>query len=1271
MLGSLASISKSALFFMAMLLLFSSETMKINGDIVKIQIPWNDSPSDGLSIDGGIYPDEFNGLPILSITLDHKDVLDFTVTYIRKIELPISLSEKLELQFPNPAQLVSIRKQKDRGDELAFMNILPFLYDSISEKFYKVEYLEIELKKNASKSQNSNLRTGEQIENSVLATGEWYKIPITKTGVHKLDYTFLKNTGINLAGINPKKIRIYGNGGGMLPQKNSDDRPQDLIENAIMVIGESDGSFDKEDHILFYGQDANYVRLMENGELEYQKNYYSDTSFYFLNISQDNGLRMTELENLGTDQPKINEFDDYIVYEKDEFNIINSGREWYGEKFDFTLTYDFKFDFADLIPDTELSVTSSIMGQTYEEASMDLYVNGLNLGQQQINPIVEGSYLAKGSDQVEEFTINATVIPPREKFTVRMTFNPTGAVKSKANLNFLKIVGKRKLKLYAGQTGFRSLVSTQNAISTFEIEGGGSAFQIWDITNPLKPLNQKFSTNGNNASFGAISADLREYIIFENTDFPIPDKASKIHNQNLHNTANIDFLIITNPRFINEAERLADLRRNHDALVVQVVTTDEIYNEFSSGKQDVTAIRDFIKYVYDRGAGEQKLQNVLLFGKGSFDYKDRIENNTNFVPIYSSRNSLHPINSYSSDDYYGFLDDEEGEWVESYSGDHLMDVGIGRLPIKTIEEAKVIVDKLIHYETSPETFGPWRNELFFIADDGDGNLHQRDADKLSTLIDTANTRFNVNKIYLDAYDQIETSIGESAPEVNAEIARSVEKGGLIFNFTGHGSATRWTQETILNITSASEFQNINRLPLFVTATCEFGRHDNPMAISGAEYLLLNPKGGAIGLLTTGRPVFSSTNFTLNKAFYQNVFQKEDGRFRSLGEVFRRTKNQSLNGSVNRNFSLLADPSMTLAYARDEVVLIADEEAYQPGDTLSALGTVKLKGQVLDINGVINSTFNGSVFATVFDKPSEITTLGNEDQPMKFMTRDNLIFKGEVSVANGEFTVEFIVPKNIVYSFAKGKINIYALDLSQKLDAAGSNIEFVVGGMSDDYQEDNTPPEINLFINDTAFVNRGITAKDLLFLARITDESGIRISKSADGEELAAILDDTSETVLNQYYISEKDTYKQGWVTYPYKGLSKGSHKIRLKAWDIHGNANEAEIELFVVEDENLAIEKLMNFPNPFSDFTQFSFEHNRAGEDLEIMIDIYSVQGKLVKQFYAIKEDSESRVSDLVWDGTEKTGSKLASGIYMFTLSVRSLIDGSKKQANQKLVIIN
>lgn len=575
-MGLLAYISKSALLCIAALLLFSSQKMKNNGDMLKIPVAWNSSNELSFSVKGAIYPEEFNGLPIISIPLSQNQVSDFIISGIHKTEYSEQLKDKLDLKFPKNSKLVSLKKLMERGNEISFIEIFPIEYDTISGKYYKVDYLEVEIINAPYELPASHLRSGEFTGNSVLATGDWYKMSVTENGIYKIDYDFLKNAGINVSAINPKKIKFYGNGEGMLPQIISDERPTDLMENAILVAGQADGRFDQEDYVLFYGQDADVHKLLDNGELNYKKNFYSDTTFYYLTISDSDGLRITEKENFGSTHPKINSFDDYINYEKDENNIINSGRQWYGERFDFTLTYDLTFDFPDLVPDTELKVISSVMGQTYEEASLDLLVNGQALGQQRINAIVDGTYLAKGSDQIETFTINTSTVPISPEITIRLSFNPVGSEKSIANLNYLTILGKRKLKLYGSQTGFRSLESTKNAISTYEIEEGNAAFQIWDVTEPQKPYNQKFSTNQNKASFGAFSSELREFIIFTNQDFFIPEKAVKVPNQNLHGSLNVDFLIVTYPGFKREADRLAEFRRNHDGLKVLVVTTDEI-----------------------------------------------------------------------------------------------------------------------------------------------------------------------------------------------------------------------------------------------------------------------------------------------------------------------------------------------------------------------------------------------------------------------------------------------------------------------------------------------------------------------------------------------------------------------------------------------------------------------------------------------------------------------------------------------------------------------
>jgi hypothetical protein len=1232
-----------------------------------LYINWENTNS--LKVQGAVYPQSLNGLPKLSISIAQRGIKEIAIIKLSKTEylgeFPIVFPEK-------PFETVSFRKMLDRGEEINFLDIIPVLYDSADEKYYLIRNLSIDITSYENgMNQNSNLRTGEERGSSLLASGDWYKIPVIQQGIYKIDYEYLDKAGLEMTSFNPKNIRIYGNGGGMLPQPNSEERPVGLLENAIFVYGQSDGIFNNDDYILFYGQSADHHQLLEDGSLEYEKNIYSDTTYYFLTIAENEGLRISENEDLGHNHTIITTYDDYLIYEKDEYNIINSGRMWFGEKFDFTSTYDLSFQISDLVENTEFSLTSSIMGQTYEESSMDIFVNAKYLGQQTIKTIPQGSYLVKGSLQTEAFRINTSEIPTTEELTIRLSYNPVGTALSKAYLDYLIIKSQRHLKLYGNQTHFRSLASIENAISTFKIENANSSTKIWDITDPKHPILQKGILSEKIFSFGALTGELKEFIAFNDSELLIPEAPRKINNQNLHATGSVDLLIVTHPEFLSEAERLADFRENHNGLTVQLVSVNEIYNEFSSGKQDVTAIRDYIKFIYDQGNNSDRIQSVLLFGKGSFDYKDRIDRNTNFVPIYSSRNSLHPISSYSSDDYFTFMDAEEGEWPESGNGNHLMDVGIGRLPVKTIEEARIVVDKLINYALNTETLGNWRNEIVYVADDGDNNLHQKDADKLATLVDTSYTQFNVNKIYIDAFEQVQTSIGETSPGAKEEFERSIDKGGLIVNFTGHGSPTRWTSETILNISSILELENYNRLPLFVTATCEFGRHENPKAISGAEYLLNNPEGGAIGLVTTSRPVYSSTNFILNQAFYNEVFEKSDGQYQTIGEIFRQTKNHPSNGLVNRNFALLADPSMTLAYAKDEIRIIADEAAYQPGDTLKALDKVKLKGQILSLDGTTNTNFNGELIATVYDKPSEIQTLGHEDPKMTFLSRNNIIFRGEASVIDGEFEIEFIVPKNIVYEFDKGKISLYAYDETTLQDASGSNIEFVVGGQSDDYEQDNNPPEIQLFINDSSFVEGGITGPDIKVLAYLQDESGISTSNSSEGKELTIILDDSLVVNVGSYYVAELDTYQRGWVTYPIKDLSIGTHKIQFMAWDVHNNYNEAAIEFNVIDGNEIKIESLSNYPNPFVDQTRFVFEHNRAGDDLEITIEILSVTGQLVKRLDYIEENSPGRITNILWDENVKGIGNFKAGLYIMRLGIRSLSDGSKSFSNHKFVKIN
>ena len=1051
---------------------------------------------------------------------------------------------------------------------------------------------------------------------SVLAQGNWFKIGTTQKGIYKIDYNFLKEAGMDVDNINPQNIQLFGNVGGMLPQPNNATRIDDLQENAIWVVGQDDGKFDAGDYILFYAQEAVSWNYNTTKKLfEHTQNIYSDSTFSFITVGSSPGKRVQTQNSVAGGTQTLSVFDDYQVYEKDERVTLaqGSGREWYGELFDFDTDRSFSFDTPGLVTNTPVTITSFVMGRSALNTKFTTSLNGIALGEQAIAAQPQGTYDIKGRNNVNDFVINSQIISSPEKLTVGLIYDKNGG-NSVGYLNYLRINYQRTLQLYDKQTTFRATASLNQAITNFSVGNMSEGVVIWDITNPLTPTVQQYQLSGSQAIFGANTSTLKEFVVFQGSDFPLPESGNRIDNQDLHSLNPTNLVIISHDDFLSQAERLAEFRRSNDGLSVTVVRVKQIYNEFSSGKQDITAIRDFARMLYSRSP--QTFRYLLLFGDGSYDYKDRVENNTNFVPIYESRESLHPINSHSSDDYFGFFEDTEGEWIEDTTGDHTLEIGIGRLPVKTLEEATNVVNKLIHYANSKSTLGSWRNRVAFVADDGDSNIHQLDANVLAERVKTNHKAFNVNKLFLDAFEQVPTPNGELAPTLKESLTQNIEKGALIINYTGHGGEIGWTEEKILDIPQINSWENYDNLPLFVTATCEFGRYDDPLRVSGAEYILLNSKGGGIGLITTTRPVFSSTNFLLSKAFYAEAFQPVNGQMPRLGDLMIKTKNNSLRGAINRNFALLGDPSMKLAYPKHQVYVtkVNSKDTLQPQDTVKALGQVTIEGEIRSLQGSLLDNFDGTLDITVFDKEQTVNTLGNESSKMQFNERSSKIYVGKASVKAGKFSFTFIVPKDINYQFGYGKWSFYAQSNDGKTDAQGAKTNLVVGGTNPNVQKDDIPPNITLFMNDETFKNGGQVQSSATLIAKLSDESGINIAQTGVGHEITATLDGDKDNqwILNDFYSAELDTYQQGTVNYPMRNLAKGKHQITVKAWDTHNNSNEATIDFIVTDDAILAISEVMNYPNPFSSQTTFSFNHNRAGEALEVTVQIYHRTGKLL-----------------------------------------------------------
>lgn len=1104
--------------------------------------------------------------------------------------------------------------------------------------------------------------------NSVLSQGEWTKCSVSNDDIFRIDYTWLRNAGINPDQIDPRNIRVYGGSSGMLPQANSAPRMQDLTELAIFVAGEADGKFDRQDFILFYGQGPDRFGFnVQKQMFSYQNNLFTDKNFYFLTIAGAPGKRLGQSENLAGSFSIVQEFDDFAFYENEKFNLLKSGREWFGEQFDNTLEATVQFNISGILPNSPIRFASHVMAQSITDCSFKVFFNNNELMTQPVAAVPNSNYAIKGRKVGDTLLLNSTNVQAASRSTqdIKYQFVKGGTGLSVGYLNFFLFSFKRALAQYGDVTFFVSSASLANPVSNFIVKNTATTSVVWEITDPYNAKVQPAQNAGAQSSFAINTPTLRRFVVFNSTKGTAPTFETKVKNQNLRALAPAQLLIITHPNFEAEANRLA-AHRTSFGVSTAVVNTDAIYNEYAGGKQDFTALRDFIRDLYRKpGAG---LQNVLLFGRGSYDYKARVLNNTNFVPIYESVNSLSPLETYSSDDFYALLEDNEGDWFENPVQNSTMDIGIGRLPVRTKEEAKAVVDKLIAYDTNSRTTGAWHKNFLFVADDGDFNIHQSQADQLANSIEASNPEVDTRKLYLDAFNQVQLNSGASSPECAKAIDLAVRKGYGIVNYTGHGNERLWMDERTLTDQVIMGWKNSPELPLFVTATCEFGRNDDPFIISGGERILLQAKGGGIGLVTTARPVNSSTNFTLNQAFYQSFFAKTNSRFRSLGAIFRDTKNGSMSGIANRNFSLLGDPSLQFFWG-DAQVAIDEVKTASGSTTLKGLSNVTVKGQI-KTGGNTATGFSGVVNVTLFDRPTTSITKGNENAPFSYSHWKNLLFNGTATVNNGIFQLHFIMPQNVPATTATGKLSVHAF-ATNGWEALGSANNFLIGGQEPAPSADTTPPNITLFMGDTTFVPSGLVAPNTRLVAQLSDDSGINTSSVNPDKNLVITLDGKYTFVVNDYYQAYRDDFKKGSLVFPIDTLRKGSHSLSLTASDTYNNTAIAALQFVVSDGSQLVINEVANYPNPVVNDTRFWFTHNRLGEDLNVRAVIYGLGGEVVFEEEYFVPESQYQVSLPVWNAQAPDGRKLGQGMYVVRLFVRSEQDGSNNDKSAKIILTN
>ena len=1111
--------------------------------------------------------------------------------------------------------------------------------------------------------------------NSVLASGVWSKVAVKESGIYKIDVPFLGSLGFNTSNISTTSIRLFGNGGGMLSEANADIPVDDLAENAIMVVDGGDGVFNGTDYFLFYGTSPDrWLKDSLNKRFIHQKNIYADSSYYFITIG-GTGKRISSLQVNTPPTLTVNSFNERIFHELDTINLLASGKEWLGEEFadapGKTLSRTFSINIPNLNTSSPSTLISNCIARSINVPSrFDVRINNQLIQQINIPSTGAGLYDLFGQQSQQQ----SDILLPQESFQINYTYVP-GGFNSQGWLNFFEVHSRRNLVLNSsGQLSFRDWNSVGNNICQFMVSNANSATQVWDITDSFSIVRIQGNLLANELRFVNDAVRLREYIAFNPANALIPRNAGRIQNQDLHNSQQTDYLIITNGLLLSQAERLASyhIQRN---LKVTVVGIDKIFNEFSSGMQDPVAIRDFVKMYFDKAGSTpaNRPKYLLLFGDASFDYKSRIVNNTNLVPAYQSKIFLDPLSTYTSDDFFGFLDDNED--INSGLVTNLLDIGIGRVPAKNLEEAKNYVDKVFNYHNK-ESFGAWRNNVSFIADDEDNNLHLQDAELITGTV-SANPIFNIQKIYMDAFEQQSGSAGSRYPTVNETIDNQIANGILVFNFIGHGGYARLAEEVILDQPMVNEWSNASRLPLFVTATCDFAPYDNPFINSLGENILLRPKSGGIAMMTTTRLVFSFSNRIMNNNYMQFAMQPDaNGKYRSLGEAVMAAKNFTYQNSGdlinNRKFTLLGDPALTLAFPQFKIktTKLNSIDPLVRTDTLSAGEKVVIEGEVTDNNGVPLSSLNGTLYPVIFDKPQTINTKANDpgSQQASFQQQSNILFKGKASVNNGKFSFSFKVPKDINYQHGQGKISYYAED---GIKEGGDFFNgFIIGGSSATVDSDQVGPEIKAWLNDEKFVNGSIVNQNSVLIIKLIDSSGINTSGTGIGHDITAILDNNNNEIfnLNNYYEADLDKYGQGYVRFQLPELEPGIHSLKIKAWDVLNNSSEFILDFTVTNDDELVIDHVLNYPNPFTTKTQFWFEHNKPGQDLFVQIHIFSLAGRVVKSIEKTINTPGNRSSEVDWDGRDDFGDKVGRGVYIYRLKV--FYNGSKpRTVTEKLVI--
>lgn len=1209
-----------------------------------------------------VRPDE-SLTPYFTTRFQADPAYNYQVVVENEVLLPLSPAElTIASQFNTPQAtiLVSSSIQKQQANSFLEVLVNPFVVrNGIT---YKLQSFSLKQTKQAQAKKINALNKHSYAANSVLATGRFVKIAVVNTGVYRLTYEDL-----NAMGVSPANVRIFGYGGEVLEQDFSKPMLDDLPEVAIHMEKGADNVFNAGDYILFYAKGIQKWTYSNSQKIfTHTINSYSTKGYYF--VTSDAGVGR-KIETVTVETPAdatvipVEEFIDYAVHEKELYSLGQSGKEFYGEKFGINNSNNYVFDFPNVVKSNSTKVRIDVATISTDNSSFSLSLD---------NQQTQNLFVSKSSNDTYEVGIGASTTfnytPTRDALNFKLVYNLANSA-STGYLNYIEVNTQRDLTMSGAFMPFRYVGALGSSnYCMYKLANASANVQVWDVTDAPNINALKTQIVDSKLSFTAPGAVLRQYVAVDPSQasaFPKPETIGVVTNQNLHALPQAEMVIITHPDFVPQAQELAQAHNVMDGLRVNILTTDQIYNEFSSGTPDATAYRRAVKMFYDRalssGVNADLPKYLLLFGRGTFDNRKLLNSSgDNYVMTYQADNSLLLTSSYVTDDYFGFLDDSEGNYIPS----HLVDVGIGRFPVSNAQQASDVVKKTIAYMQNTNK-GKWKNQLCFLADDGDHSLHMSQADDITDIIAANYKSYQLNKIYLDAYKQEISASGESYPIARKKLHDLINKGLFYLNYTGHAGTMGWTNENMMQYNDVLTLEN-KVLPIWVGATCNFLQFDIK-PVSAGEQVLLNPLGGGIGLLSAARPVYAWQNFYVNRYFADNLFKKSNGKHLRVGDAVALAKN-SVGTEINKlSYVYLGDPALKLNYPTDYVVQTTaiTSATGVPTDTISAMSVVKVTAQIEDDNKQKVSSFNGSVYIDVYDKLQTITTQNNHNEgSMTFMDRPNILFSGKATVVDGEFSFTFMLPKDIKYNYGGGRINYYATG-NDSTEAQGYYEDFTVGGTSENVVYETDGPEIEMYLNTPNFKNGDKVNESPMFVAKIQDQSGINKVGSGIGHDLLITIDNdlSLSKVVNDFFETNENSYSSGAVNYKLAGLEEGKHTLTFKAWDLLNNSSTKTIEFEVVKGLTPVIFKAYNYPNPVVTTTNIVVEHDRPETVLFTKVEIFDLSGRKIWEF------SQNNADAIVWDRIGFDGLKVKAGMYLYKVSVNTSSSDVYSKSNKMLIV--